>query len=73
MKMASTTEKAAAALELLPEELREPAVAYLLEQAEKFRALQQEIELGMQDVRAGRVREWNFDDFLRRAGNAASK
>jgi hypothetical protein len=42
--MTDTTEKAAAALELLPEELREPAVAYLLEQAEKFRALQQDIE-----------------------------
>lgn len=71
--MASTTEKAAAALELLPEELREPAVAYLLEQAEKFRALQQELELGMQDVRAGRVREWNFEDFLRRASSTGSK
>jgi hypothetical protein len=33
--MTSTTEKAVAALEMLPEELREPAVAYLLEQAEK--------------------------------------
>ena len=32
--MTSTTEKAAAALELLPEEMREPAVQYLLEQAE---------------------------------------
>lgn len=71
--MTSTTEKAAAALELLPEELREPAVAYLLEQAEKFRALQRDIELGMQDVRAGRVREWNFEDFLRRARNAGSE
>ena len=68
--MTSTTEKAAAALELLPEELREPAVAYLVEQAEKFRALQQEIEKGVEDVRAGRVREWNFDDFLRRARSA---
>ena len=71
--MTSTTKKAAAALELLPEELREPAVAYLLEQAEKFRALQQEIELGMQDVSAGRVHEWNFEDFLRRARNASSE
>jgi hypothetical protein len=64
--MTEITERAAAALELLPEELREPAVAYLLEQAEKFRALKHEIEKGMQDVRAGRVREWNFGDFLRR-------
>ena len=63
----STAEKAAAALELLPEELREPAVAYLLEQAEKFRALQHEIAMGTQDVAAGRLREWDFADFLRRA------
>jgi hypothetical protein len=35
----TTTEKAAAALDLLPEEMREPAVAYLLEQAEKFHVL----------------------------------
>jgi hypothetical protein len=65
-----TTEKAAAALELLPEEMREPAVAYLLEQAEKYRALKQEIEKGMDDVREGRVKEWNFADFLRRANRA---
>ncbi len=71
--MTSTTEKAAAALELLPEELREPAVAYLLEQAEKFRALQHEIEKGAQDVTAGRVRAWDFGDFLRRARATGSQ
>lgn len=65
--MSTTTEKAAAALDLLPEEMREPAVAYLIEQAEKFRALKQDIDKGMEDVRAGRVREWDFADFLRRA------
>ena len=65
--MSTTTEKAAAALELLPEEMREPAVAYLLEQAEKFRVLKQEINKGLADIDAGRVREWNFADFLRRA------
>jgi len=64
--MANTTEKAAAALDLLPEELREPAVAYLLEQAEKFRMLQQEVTKGVDDIRAGRAREWDFADFLRR-------
>ncbi len=66
----NTTEKAAAALELLPEEMREPAVAYLLEQAEKYRVLKQEVEKGMDDVKAGRVKEWNFADFLRRADKA---
>jgi hypothetical protein len=70
--MTDTTEKAAAALELLPEELREPAVAYLLEQAEKFRVLQQEVDKGLDDIKAGRVREWDFPDFLRRAGSPRS-
>jgi hypothetical protein len=63
----TTTEKAAAALDLLPEEMREPAVAYLLEQAEKFRVLKQLAAEGMDDVAAGRVREWSFEDFLREA------
>jgi hypothetical protein len=70
--MSNTTEKAAAALELLPEELREPAVAYLLEQAEKFRALRKDVDEGLQDVGAGRVREWDFAEFLRRAGASRS-
>jgi hypothetical protein len=65
--MATTTEKAAAALELLPEEMREPAVAYLIEQAEKFRTLKQLVTEGMDDVAARRVSEWNFQDFLREA------
>ena len=68
--MTNTTEKAAAALELLPEELREPAVAYLLEQAEKFRALRKDVDEGLQDVGAGRVRQWDFAEFLRRAGSS---
>ena len=70
--MTSTTDKAAAALDLLPEELREPAVAYLVEQAEKFRALQQDIKQGTNDISAGRMREWNFAEFLRRAGGSGS-
>ena len=67
--MTDTTERAVAALELLPEELREPAVAYLLEQAEKFRALKELIQEGMDDVAQGRATEWNFDEFLREARN----
>jgi hypothetical protein len=67
--MKSTSEKAAEALELLPEEMREPAVAYLLEQAGKFRALKEQIDEGMADVGAGRVSEWNFEEFLRQARN----
>jgi hypothetical protein len=65
--MKTTTEKAAAALDLLPEEMREPAVAYLLEQAEKFRVLKEQIAEGIEDVSSGRVTEWNFEDFLRQA------
>ena len=65
--MKTTTEKAAEALDLLPEEMREPAVAYLLEQAEKFRALKVQVAEGLEDVAAGRVSEWNFEDFLRQA------
>ncbi len=65
--MKTTAEKAAEALELLPAEMRESAVAYLIEQAEKFRLLKQDIDKGLADIEAGRVREWDFADFLRRA------
>ena len=65
--MKTTTEKAAEALDLLPEEMREPAVAYLLEQAEKFRALKEQIAEGTEDIASGRVSEWNFEEFLRHA------
>ncbi len=68
--MKSTSEKAAEALELLPEEMREPAVAYLLEQAEKFRVLKEQVAEGMADIAVGRVSKWDFDDFLRQARNS---
>jgi hypothetical protein len=71
--MKSTTERAAEALDLLPEELREPAVAYLVEQAEKFRVLKTLVAEGMSDVAAGRVSEWNFEEFLREAGSIRPK
>jgi hypothetical protein len=65
--MKTTTERAAEALDLLPEEMREPAVAYLLEQAERYRALKELVAEGMDDVAAGKVFQWNFADFLREA------
>lgn len=65
--MSKTSEKAAAALDLLPEEMREPAIAYILEQAERYKALKLELDKGLEDIAAGRVREWDFDDFLHRA------
>jgi hypothetical protein len=63
--MKTTSERAAEALDSLPEEMREPAVAYLLEQAEKFRVLKEQIAEGMEDIASGRVSEWNFEEFQR--------
>jgi hypothetical protein len=65
--MSNFSERAAAALELLPEELQEPTVTYILEQAEKFRTLKADVQRGLDDEAAGRVRSWDFADFLRRA------
>ena len=65
--MADATESAAAALELLPEEMREPALRFLPEQADKFRVLKELVAEGMDDVAAGHVSDWNFQDFLREA------
>jgi predicted transcriptional regulator len=66
--MSSAVDKAVEALELLPEEMREPAAAYLLSQARKFRALKDAIDEGVADVEAGRVVPWDLDDFLKQAG-----
>ena len=68
--MTKTSEEAAAALDLLPEEMREPAVAYLIEQAEKFRALKEAVAEGLAEMQAGRVSQWDFQEFLRAAGKA---
>jgi predicted transcriptional regulator len=65
--MSSASEKIAEALELLPEEMREPAAAYMLSQAKKFRALKNAIDEGMVDVEAGRVVPWDLEDFLKQA------
>jgi predicted transcriptional regulator len=65
--MSSAAEKVAEALQLLPEETREPAADYLLAQARKFRALKDAVDEGMADVDAGRVRLWDLADFLQRA------
>lgn len=68
--MSSAAEKAVEALELLPEDMREPAAEYLLSQAKKFRALKDVIDEGLTDEAAGRVRLWDLADFLRRARSA---
>ena len=56
---------AAEALEEFPEELREQAVAYLLDQGEKFRVLKKLVAEGLADVEAGRVSDWNIDEFFK--------
>ena len=71
--MSSAAEKAVEALELLPEEMREPAAAYLLSQAKKFRALKDAVDEGMADVEAGRVVPWDLEDFLKRAREQAQR
>lgn len=63
--MSKFSERAAAALELLPEELQERAVAFLLEEADKLAALRYEVALGMADVEAGRVVDWDVDRYLK--------
>jgi predicted transcriptional regulator len=68
--MSSAAEKLAEALELLPEEMREPAAAHLLSQAKKFRALRDAVDEGLADVNAGRVVPWDLADFLQRARQA---
>jgi hypothetical protein len=63
----TTIEEALAALGSLPDEMREAAVAYLLNQAEKFRVLKALVSEGMDDLAAGRGSEWNLQEFLRDA------
>jgi predicted transcriptional regulator len=65
--MSPAAEKILEALELLPDEMREPAAEWLLSQARKFRALKDAVDEGMADVEAGRVHPWDLADFLERA------
>jgi hypothetical protein len=65
--MTDIANRAAEALELLPPEMQEAAVAYLYEQGEKFRLLKVLVQEEIDDAEAGRVIEWNFDGFLREA------
>ena len=68
--MSSAAEKIVEAIELLPEEMREPVADYLLSQAKKFRALKDAVDVGLADEAAGRVRPWDLADFLQRARQA---
>ena len=64
--MSKFSERAAAALERLPEDLQERAVAFFLEEADRLAALRRDIAAGLADVEAGRVVPWNPDMFQRR-------
>ncbi len=67
IEMSSAADKAVEAIELLPEDMREPAADYLLSEAKKFKALKDAVDEGIADVYAGRVVPWDFKDILRRA------
>ena len=71
--MKAFKEQAAEALDALPEEMRQPMVAYIFEQAEKYQTLKRLIDEGIADVEAGNVSEWDFGDFLRQARNYRRK
>ncbi len=65
--MTNTNQKFVEAIDSLSEEMRERAMAYLLRLAEKFRMLKEQIAEGMSDIAAGRIADWNLQEFLRRA------
>lgn len=65
--MTNANQKLVEAIDSLPEEMRERAIAYLLRQVEKFRMLKEQIAEGTSDIAAGRIADWNLQEFLRRA------
>ena len=71
--MSSPAEKVTEALELLPEDIRDEAADKFLSYARRLKQLRAEIQLGLDDVAAGRVVPWDPEDFLRRAREANSK
>jgi hypothetical protein len=71
--MNDIAQRAAEALALLPESMQEQAVAYLYEQGEKLRVLRELIQEGSDDAAAGRVTNWNLDEFLKEARDIAAK
>ena len=64
---------AAEVLEEFPEELRERAVAHLLEQGEKFRVLKKLVEEGLADDEAGRVSDWDPNEIWAMAEELAEQ
>ena len=62
--MSKFSERAAAALEQLPEDMQERAVAFILEEADKLEWLREQVDLGIADADAGRTVAWDPDYFL---------
>jgi hypothetical protein len=71
--MSSPNEKIAEALELLPEDMRDEAADNFLSYAREFQQLRADIQIGLDDIEAGRVIPWDFADFLKRAREASSR
>jgi hypothetical protein len=65
--MSALNDRAIAALEALPEEMRERAVEFLEDQAEKLQVMRRLVQEGLDDIEAGRVQEWNLEHFLAEA------
>ncbi|MGL4442156.1 MAG: hypothetical protein ACRCU1_00935 [Alsobacter sp.] len=65
--MKTPIERAVAALEYLPEDLRERHVERLEEQAEKLRVMRHLVQEGLDDVEAGRVSPFDMKTFLAEA------
>jgi hypothetical protein len=62
--MTDFAKRAADALALMPPELQQRAVEHLEEQAEKLAILRALVQVGLDDVAAGRVSDWNLAEFL---------
>lgn len=59
-----TQDEALRALEALPAEMRDRALARLKDEAEKLRVLQSLVQEGLDDVATGRVVDWDVTEFL---------
>jgi predicted transcriptional regulator len=57
-------DRAIAAIEMFPEEMREHVISHIAEQAEKLRTLRELVAEGLADVEAGRLVDWDPDAFL---------
>jgi hypothetical protein len=71
--MTDIAKRAAEALELLPPEMQEAAVAYRYEQGEKFRLLKALVQEGIDDAEAGRVSPFDMEEIRNMAREMANK